>query len=49
MNIVALAQKKYNTSLGLWPVAPLAFLFVTGLYLFVLPYAQQVAQRQRTD
>jgi hypothetical protein len=38
VNIVAIAQKKYTNSVGLLAVAPLALLFFTGLYLFVLPY-----------
>jgi hypothetical protein len=41
VNIVAVAQKKYMNSLGLWAVLPLALLFFTGLYLFVLPYATE--------
>ena len=39
VNIVAIAQKKYSTPIGLMAVVPLALQFVTGLYLFVLPYA----------
>lgn len=39
VNIVAIAEKKYTNSLGLLAVVPLALQFVTGLYLFVLPYA----------
>jgi hypothetical protein len=35
----AVAQGKYNNSLGLLAVVPLALLFLTGAYLFVLPYA----------
>jgi len=38
-NIVAVAQKKYTNGVGLLAVLPLALLFFTGLYLFVLPYA----------
>ena len=49
VNIAAVAQKKYNTSVGLWAVAPLAFLLFTGLYLFVLPYANKWRSGQRTD
>jgi hypothetical protein len=41
INIVAVAQKKYMNLLGLWAVLPLASLFFTGLYLFVLPYATE--------
>ena len=39
VNIVAVAQKRYTNQLGLLAVLPLALLLVTGLYLFVLPYA----------
>lgn len=39
VNIVAVARGKYTASVGLLAVAPLALQFVTGLYLFVLPYA----------
>lgn len=39
VNIVAIVLKKYTTGFGLMAVAPLALLFLTGLYLFVLPYA----------
>ena len=38
INIIAIAQKKYTNSVGLLAVAALALQFVTGLYLFVLPY-----------
>ena len=39
VNIVAVTRGKYSNNLGLLAVAPLALLFVSGLYLFVLPYA----------
>jgi heme A synthase len=39
VNIVAVIQGKYTTRVGLLAVFPLALLLVTGLYLFVLPYA----------
>jgi hypothetical protein len=39
VNIVAVVQGKYTARLGLLAVATLALQFVTGLYLFVLPYA----------
>lgn len=39
INIVAVLQKKYSNGLGLLAVAPLALLFLTGVYLFALPYA----------
>ena len=41
INVVAIVQKKYTNSMGLLAVLPLAFLFLTGLYLFVLPYANK--------
>jgi heme A synthase len=49
VNIVAIAQKKYTASLGLLAVAPLALLLVTGLYLFVLPYAARWRSGPRTE
>lgn len=44
VNVVAVAEKKYSNGLGLLAVAPLALLFLSGFYLFVLPYA---ANRRR--
>ena len=41
VNIIAIAQKKYTASVGLLAVIPLALQFVTGLYLFVLPFASK--------
>jgi hypothetical protein len=49
VNIVVTAQKKYSTSVGLLAVVPLAFLFLTGQYLFVLPYPNKWRSGQRTD
>ena len=49
VNIVAVAQKKYTDRLGLLAVLPLALLLVTGLYLFVLPYATKWRSGRRTD
>ena len=49
VNIVAVAQKKYTASLGLLAVLPLASLLVTGLYLFVLPYATKWRSERRAD
>ena len=48
VNIVAIALKRYTGSLGLLAVLPLALLFVTGLYLFVLPYATRWRSGRRT-
>ena len=49
VNIVAIALKKYTNSMGLLAVLPLAFLFLTGLYLFVLPYAAKWRSGQRAS
>jgi hypothetical protein len=46
VNIVAIAQKKYTNSVGLLAVFPLALLLLTGLYLFVLPYATKWGSRR---
>jgi len=39
VNGVAVVQGKYNSKLGLVAVFPMALLLLTGLYLFMLPYA----------
>jgi hypothetical protein len=39
VNVVALVQKEQAVWSGLLALLPLAVLLVTGLYLFVLPYA----------
>jgi hypothetical protein len=39
INIIAVVQGKYTSKIGLLAVATLALQFVTGLYLFALPYA----------
>ena len=49
VNIVAIAQKKYTNEMGLLAVFPLALLLVTGLYLFVLPYAIKWRSERRAD
>jgi heme A synthase len=49
VNIIAIALKKYSTGFGLLAVAPLALLFLSGLYLFVLPYATKWGSGRRTD
>jgi hypothetical protein len=38
-NIVALAREQQAVWVGLLALLPLALLLLTGLYLFVLPYA----------
>ena len=49
VNIVAIAQKKYTASVGLLAVIPLALQFLTGLYLFVLPYATKWRSARGAD
>jgi len=39
INFFAVIERKYTNTLGLLAVAPFALLMLTGLYLFVLPYA----------
>ena len=39
VNVVALVQEKQAVWVGLLALLPLALLLLTGLYLFVLPYA----------
>jgi hypothetical protein len=39
VNTIAVTQKGYAAWVGLLALLPLAFLLLTGLYLFVLPYA----------
>ena len=49
VNIVAILKGRYSATVGLLAVAPLAFQFITGLYLFVLPYAAKWSSEQRSD
>jgi heme A synthase len=49
INIVAIATRRYTNWVGLLAVFPLALQFVTGLYLFVLPYASKGRSGPRTD
>jgi heme A synthase len=39
INTIAVARGKYTAWLGFLALLPLALLLLTGLYLFVLPYA----------
>ena len=48
VNTVAVIQGKYSNKMGLLAVAPLALLLLTGLYLFVLPYAAKWRTRRRS-
>ena len=47
INIVAVFTGKYATWVGLLAVFPLAFLLLTGIYLFVLPHAARWRTGQR--
>ena len=49
VNGIAVAKQKYTAWLGLLAVLPLALQFLTGLYLFVLPYATKWGAGRRTD
>jgi hypothetical protein len=48
INGVAVAQGKYSSRLGLLAVFPMALLLLTGLYLFMLPYAAKWRSGRRT-
>ena len=49
VNGIAVAQKKYTNWLGLSALIPLGLLLLTGLYLFVLPYAAKWRRGQLTE
>ena len=49
VTFVALAQEKPMAWVSYVPLLPLALLLLTGLYLFVLPYATRWRSGQRTD
>ena len=46
---IALAQKQPLVWVSYVPLAPLGLLLLTGLYLFVLPYATRRRSGQPTD
>jgi hypothetical protein len=48
-NTVAVLLKAYTVWWGLLALLPLAFLLLTGLYLFVLPYATAWRNGRRTE
>jgi hypothetical protein len=48
VNGVAVAKGKYTAWTGLLALLPLALLFFSGLYLFVLPYAAKWSSGRRT-
>ena len=47
VNLVAVEQKKETFRVGLLALLPLILLFLTGVYLFVLPYAAKWSSRRR--
>lgn len=49
INIVALVRKEQAVWVGLLALFPLVLLLLTGLYLFVLPYATQRRGGRRVD
>lgn len=49
INISPLGQEQITLYVGLFTLLPLAFLLLTGLYLFVLPYTARGRNRQPTD
>ncbi len=49
VTLVALAQEEPAAWVSYLPLPPLALLWFTGLYLFVLPYAAKWRSRRRTE
>jgi len=47
VNGIAVVRGRYTNSLGLMAVAVLALMFLTGAYLFVLPYAARWRSARR--
>ena len=48
VNIIDFAREKQAVWVGLLALLPLALLLLTGLYLFVLPYATKWRSGRRT-
>jgi intracellular septation protein A len=48
VNLVAVEQKKETYWVGFSALLPLILLFLTGVYLFVLPYATKWRSERRT-
>jgi hypothetical protein len=48
VTMVALAQKEPAVWVSYLPLLPLALLWISGLYLFVLPYANRRRSEPRT-
>jgi high-affinity Fe2+/Pb2+ permease len=49
VNVVAVSTGRYAVWIGLMALLPLVLLMVTGLYLFVLPYATKWRSVERTE
>ena len=49
VTFIALAQEKPVVWVSYVPLLPLALLLLTGLYLFVLPYATKWRSGRRSD
>lgn len=49
LNVLPLASEEVVTGVGLLTLLPLTLLLITGLYLFVLPYATRTDDRPRSD
>ena len=49
VNLVAVRQKKETVGVGLMALFPLILLLITGLYLFVLPYATKWSSGRRNE
>jgi intracellular septation protein A len=48
VNLVAVEQKKETYWIGFSALLPLILLMITGLYMFVLPYATKWRSERRT-
>jgi hypothetical protein len=46
VNFIAVAQKSYTVWVGLLALVPMALLLISGLYLFILPYATKWRSRR---
>lgn len=49
VNLIAMGQKEPVVWVGFLALAPLIVLLLSGLYLFVLPYAARWRSGRRTD
>jgi membrane protein CcdC involved in cytochrome C biogenesis len=49
VNIIALARQEQAVWVGLLALFPLILLLLTGLYMFVLPYAAKWRSGRQTD